>query len=352
MNLKKAFALAFGLALGAGMANAGISYTCDPSVAAATCNYLNTTVAGLYSSTFTNANASIYITYGTTDLASTQAAFNVVTYNAYVAALTANTNKSAVQTSALTALGANDVTPYGAGNVNITASLAAALGLTGTTDFGVPVGSSTPCTLGTTGCFNAEITVTDSLPLYYDNLGGTEAIDEYDFYATVEHETNEVLGTSSCIDTGGKALSDGCDPFGVGTPSAVDLFRYSAPGSLVLDSSLSTTPGAYFSYDGGTTNGVSGAAGPKVYNTLANGDDYADFVSSAPDCKSNQVVQDAEGCPGEDAGLNILNDGKGEITILNAVGFDLRTTPEPGFYGVLGAGLALLGWKYRRRNRA
>jgi hypothetical protein len=355
MKLKKAVAVVFGFALGAGMAHAGISYTCDSSVAAATCNYLNTTVAGLYNSTFTNANASIYITYGTTGLAETQSAFNVVTYNQYVTALAANTNKSGVQTSALTALGNNDVTPYGGGNVNITASLAQALGLTGLTDNGVPVGSSTPCTLGITGCYNAEITVTNDAgtPLYYDNLGGAEPSNAYDFYATVEHETDEVLGTSSCIDTGNSALSDGCNSFGPGTPSAADLFRYSAPGSLILDSSLSTTPGAYFSYDGGTTNGDSGPAGPKFYNTLANGDDYADFVSSSPSCGTNQVVQDAEGCPGVDKGLNILNDGKGEITILNAVGFDLRTnTPEPGFYGVLGAGLALLGWKYKRRNRA
>ncbi len=42
------------------MADAGtITYTCDPSVAASTCAYLNTTVAGHYSSTFTNANANV-----------------------------------------------------------------------------------------------------------------------------------------------------------------------------------------------------------------------------------------------------------------------------------------------------
>ena len=116
-------------------------------------------------------------------------------------------------------------------------------------------------------------------------------------------------------------LADGC---GGSTPSAVDLFRYSGAGDLILDSSLSTTPGAYFSYDGGTTNGANGVANtPKVYNTLANGDDYADFVSSSPDCGTDIAVQDAEGCPGEDAGLTILNDGRGEINILNAVGYDL-----------------------------
>ena len=247
MNLKTALRLVVGLACGVAMANAGITYTCDPSVAAATCNYLNTTVAAMYNSTFTDANASIYITYGTTGLAASQTAFNVVSYSAYVAALTANMS-DALQASAVAALNANDAAPYGGGNVNITAALADALGLTGTTDSGVPVGGGTLCTLGTAGCYNAEITVTNdpSTPLYYDNLGGPEAADAYDFYATVEHETDEVLGTASCIDTGAGTLSDGCDSFGAGTPSAVDLFRYSAPGSLILDSSLSTTQARIF----------------------------------------------------------------------------------------------------------
>jgi hypothetical protein len=357
--MKKILTLAAGLAIGAALASAGtISYTCDPSVSAATCNYLNTTVAGLYSSTFTNANADIYITYGTTGLAQTQTAFNVVSYSAYVTALAANSNMSALQISALSALNTYDSGPYGSGNVNITASLASALGLTGLTDNGVPVGSSTPCTLGASGCYNAEITVTNDLstPLYYDNLGGTEPADAYDFYATVEHETDEVLGTSSCIDTS-VSLSDGCDSFGDGTPSAADLFRYSDPGDLVLDSSLSTAAGAYFSYNGGVTNGVIGVGGnPKFYNTLANGDDYGDFVSSTPDCGTNQVVQDAEGCPGEDAGLSILNDGKGEINMLNAVGYDLQpttATPEPGTLVLFGAGFAVLvGLKRRHSLRA
>jgi hypothetical protein len=36
-------------------------------VATATCNYLNTTVAGYYNDTFTNANANIYVQYGVTE---------------------------------------------------------------------------------------------------------------------------------------------------------------------------------------------------------------------------------------------------------------------------------------------
>jgi hypothetical protein len=353
MNLKRTLGLLAGMAFGAAMASAGITYTCDSSVAAATCNYLNTTVAAMYSSTFTDANANIYITYGSVGLAQSQTAFNVVSYSAYVAALTANAS-DALQASAVAALNTYDAGSYGSGNVSITASLAEALGLTGLTDNGVSVGSASPCVLGTAGCYDAEVTVTNdsSTPLYYDNLGGTEPSDAYDFYATVEHETDEVLGTASCIDTGGGVLSDGCDSFGPGTPSAVDLFRYSAPGSLILDSSLSTTPGAYFSYNGGATNGAVGVGGSsKFYNTLVNGDDYADYVSSSPDCGTNQAVQDAEGCPGEDKGLNILNDGGSEINILNAVGFNrVAAVPEPSSIALFGTFLAIAGYKLRRRR--
>jgi hypothetical protein len=311
----------------------GIVFTCDPSVTAATCTYLNTTVAGWYNDTFTDANAAIYIQYGTTGLAeSTTGFYNFVTYDQYVAALTSNKSPSAIQTSALSALSTNDAKYYASDNVSINGPLGAALGFAGLN--GTTVGGVL-CTLPSAGCYDGIITVTNdpSTPLYYDNLGGAEPSDAYDFYGVVAHETDEVLGTSSCIGTqNSSGLVDNCDagasvPSGTGTPSAVDLYRYSSAGNLVLDSSLSTAPGAYFSYNGGSTNGANGKAGtPKVYNTLDNGDDYADFLSSLPDCGTNIAVQDAEGCPGEDAGLSILNDGGGEINILNTVGYDVPST--------------------------
>ena len=356
--LRLAAVILIGMVLGVALANAGtITYTCDPSVDAATCTYLNTTVAGHYSSSFTNANANIYITYGTTGLGESLQYQNFVPYSIYVTALTNNAHKSSIQVAALAALATYDATPYGSGQVNLTAALATALGFSGATGT-TPEGGA--CTIGTAGCYNAIVTITsDPSILYYDNLGGPEPADAYDFYGVVEHETDEVLGTSSCIDTEGAiepadvgagdggaknsgpravvrtvrrvsqmtpmgpltGVSDGC---GGSTPSAVDLFRYSAPGDLILDSSLSTTPGAYFSYNGGTTNGASGVGGsPKFYNTLADGDDYADFLSSSPDCGTNQAIQDADGCPGEDKGLTILNDGGAEINILNAVGYNV-----------------------------
>jgi hypothetical protein len=167
--------------------------------------------------------------------------------------------------------------------------------------------------------------------LYYRN--GVQPANAYDYFSVVEHETDEVLGTISCVSTGGATLSDGC---GGTRASATDLFRYTGAGTRVFES---TTPGAYFSYDGGTTNGLGAGT---FYNTLSNGQDYADFLTN---CKH---VQDATGCLGQS--FDITNDGGPELAILDAIGFNQTVVPEPGTITLLGAGLAALG-AYRLRRR-
>ena len=216
----------------------------------------------------------------------------------------------ALQTSVLSALNTYDAGPYGSGNVEITDALGTALGLTGLTG---TTATGASCSFPSAGCYNAVVTVTNDpgTPLYYDNLGGTEPSDVYDIYSAIAHETDEVLGTASCISTTSSSglLTDSCDSFGgTGTPSAVDLFRYNSLGSLALNGSyigLASAPAAHISRITAAPRMARLALGePKYYNTLANGDDYADFVPSTPDCGTNQDIQDAEGCPGEDAGLS------------------------------------------------
>jgi len=269
-DFRPAICLAFSLAFGTALAQAQITYTCDPSIASTTCTYLNGTVAGYYSSTFANANASIYITLGSTGLGQSTQTTPKITYANYVAALNANTNKSSVQTAALSALNTYDAGPYGSGKVGVTSALATPLGqLAANNGAGIKSDAATTCNLPSTGCYNAVITITNdpSTTLYYDDQGGTEPSNAFDFYAVVQHETDEVLGTSSCISTSGAqgaaddvvvdertglvtrvirtaggaspaatsaataSLTDDC---GAGVPSAVDLYRYSGSGTLVL----------------------------------------------------------------------------------------------------------------------
>ena len=277
-------------------------------------------------------NATIYVQYGSTDLGESQFSFNFVTYSSFLAALTGNSHSSGdpVAAAAVNALNSFDTGSYGSYMVAVNSALARALGFP--SGYGVTVSGAGCSSPGTGSCYDGIIIVSNDTPLYYRT--GSEAYDAYDFYAVVEHETDEVLGTASCIDTPKSGLANGC-VFGKVTNvlSPVDLFRYQSAGDLVL---ISSTPGAYFSYNGGQTNGA--GAYKKVYNTLSNGDDYADFLSSQPFCQTQQSIQDAEGCPGSDHGLDITNDGGAEINILNAIGYRLAPqTPAPSISNVLNA---------------
>ncbi len=304
-------------------AASSLNYYCNANVDAAnagTCAYLNSTIAPLYTSTFSNVNASIYVQYGATGLGSSQFRLSPISYSSYVAALTtvSQTSGNPVQTSAVSALNSVDSAAYGSLQVEMTSPLARALNVSG--PFGFTSGGGTCFSPGSSTCFDGIITVTNSATLFFRS--GQQPSGSYDFYSIVEHETDEVLGTKSCISTVG-SLSTSC----VGNPhivGAVDLFRYQSSGTLALvDPTISSTPGAYFSYDGGVTNGANG----KVYNTLANGNDYADFLSSTP-CLTQASVQDAVGCP-NDGGLDITNDGGAEINILNAIGYSVTAPAAP-----------------------
>jgi hypothetical protein len=293
-----------------------ITYVCAPNVdttAPGTCNYLNTTIAGIYAARFTNANASIYIQFGITGLGGSTSGFlNLISYSTYRAALASDSSGDLVDVAALASLPGSEPAIFGGGSIEVTSALGVALGLSGMT--GTTAGGSS-CSIPSAGCYNGIITVTTPANLsansggtqflYFRQNGGTQPSDAYDYYSVVEHETDEVLGTASCISTTSPmmVLTDGCT--GANNASAVDLFRYQSPSTRVVQS---TTPGAYFSYDGGNTNVA-------VYNTLANGNDYADWVTNC------QYIQDAVGCLGQN-GLDISNDGGVEIAVLDAVGYN------------------------------
>jgi hypothetical protein len=236
-------------------------------------------------------------------------------------------------------LPANEPALYAGSDVTVTAALAQALNLASVAQVPGVTSSGAECTLGTNGCYDAVVTLaTPTIVAGYGQSyfyrNGTQAANAYDLFSIVEHETDEVLGTSSCIDTNGPTLANGC---GTSAPSAVDLFRYSAPGTRSL---LSTNP-AYFSYNSGTTNVA-------FYTHSANHEDFADFDSAVYTCAH---VQDAQGCLGQS--LDITTDGGAEQAILNAVGYNLVSgVPETSTGVLLLAGLGAMAITARRRRVA
>ena len=309
----------------------GISFTCNSNIDTSTCSYLNSNIAGLYAGIFNTANAQIYIQYGSTGLGQSQQYYNSTTFNNYLSALTSHeASGDATDSSAVASLQGGEPSIFGGGSIYLTSALDAALGLSG--GLGIDLGLN-PCTLNPNtsnpACFNGIITISNAQSYYYRT--GNETSGEYDFYSIAEHETDEILGTPSCIGTVSSAPHDVCNSTGV---SPADLFRYSAAGTRSFVSQGNGTT-AYFSVNGGTTSIA-------AYNNSPNGADYGDWSTSCTH------VQDAYGCPG--VSLDISSDGGAELAVLDAVGYNIANTPEPGTLGLLALGITGIV-QIRRRNK-
>ena len=342
------------LALVAGSAvplSAGlITYTCDANVSAGICNTLNTTIAGVYSNAFLNANANVYIQFGPTGLASSLQYSTNVTYKEYVDALTAAEN-GFNDVAAVNSLGGDVNNPVVRGDgVALSSALATVLGLTTQAgSVGITVGGLS-CILGSNGCYNGRVTMSDAANTFYYR-SGSQSSGTYDFYTAVEHETDEILGSASCIVGSGNNpatittsvnCTNGPPATGVG---AADLFRYASSGTRSYLTTANNTT-AYFSINGGVTN-IAG------YNNRPNGADYGDWDSTSirvqnafgTPCNTSTPATTAATCQ---LGTDITNDGGSAIRVLDAVGYTV--VPEPGTVGLFGLGFAGIGlFAYRRR---
>lgn len=315
---------------------AGISFACAANVdatAAGTCNTLNTTIAGDYSSAFTDANALIFIQYGATGLGASVQYRNTVTYADYHAALVASSS-GANDATAIASLGASTtVNPVVSGDgISITSALGQRLSLTGYS--GISSVDESSCTVGTANCFNGIVTIADNQPYYYRS--GAQTASQFDYFAVVQHEVNEVLGTGSCLTTVAGAPGVGC----TGT-APTDLFRYSAPGVrsyLGAGGNQANGTLAYFSINSGTTSLAE-------YNNQPNDADYGDWGSAA--------VRVQNAFTGN--GVFVGDNGAPEIGVLDAIGYTRNSqlaTPEPASIALFGSGLALLAGFSRRRRKA
>lgn len=309
----------------------GIVYTCGPQLQAAApgvCNTLNSTTAGLYSSTFTNAGASIYVELGNTALGESFWRYSTATYTEYRNALASAATDSNDSTALADSVPASN--PFPGSAVGIQGPLQRALGLPPAAGLGVESNGSTPCNIGAEGCYDGVITISNREPLYYRI--GAIAPNQYDFFTVIEHETDEILGTSSCAVGCGRNLI-----------FPADLFRYHSDGTRSLAAGGNASCAA--SASGNACFSLDGVHMLQQYNNVNNGDDFGDWVTScvAP------LVQDAEICAGV-AGVD--PSPAAEILVLDAVAYAARgqistgpsvtvtsSTPD-GAYGV-GASISI-----------
>lgn len=180
------------------------------------------------------------------------------------------------------------------------------------------------------GTFDGEVMLSD-VPGKVVFTGPVGA-GQYDAFAVLQHEIDEVLGAGG----GGSALSQSFGAPGSGILEALDLDRYDGFHSPSYTYDPNAQP--YFSYDGGATN-------EGYFNQNGVGD-YGDFAKT--DCSGPQRVQDWASCPGVPRyGLTLAST---EVLELEAIGYNLSATPEPAAWAVMILGFGLTGAMMRRRR--
>lgn len=241
-----------------------------------------------YESLFSNPiDVSVTFVSTNTGLGLNETSYVTDTYTDFLAKLTAD-QSTAYNVTALAHLPAGPDNPVnGNPDIDVTQANAEALGI------------FSPNTAASTIYLNTSLMdVSRTIPIQPT---------QYDLFYIVEHELDEVLGTSSSLVNG----SNG-DPAPTGPIFAMDLFRYDQNGNRSYTTSSNAE--AFLSIDGTTDL----AQYNQISNTAYPGDfgDYDSYTQPAV-----PQVQDAYGTPGV-----TLNLGPPEEISLNVVGYGLLTS--------------------------
>ncbi len=233
---------------------------------------------------------------------------NDFSYVAYRAALVthATTTNDAIVLAGLSA-GVNDPVVNGA-NVSVTEALGVALGLRGS--------------LANYG------TVSFEKARYETNPMG--------FLGVIQHEVNEVLGTSSSLPNANPPGTAGTLPTTI-TPA--DLFRFGTDGTRNFTVNAANDPAnkAFFRLS-------SGSANQQEFNNLPNGGDYSDWHTGA-DRLFAPAPQDQSG---DETIFTSMSISPAELILLDAIGYSAFPVPEPGTSVLF---CTALGWLALRRSR-
>ncbi len=189
------------------------------------------------------------------------------------------------------------------------------------------------------GVVDSVITFNDTLLYDYDGSDGI-APGSIDFVAVALREIGYALGFVSGVDerdlnSPPNASAQGEDDL-LATP--LDLFRYSADSkALGVFDWTADARDKYFSIDGGLTG----------LTPFATGRTHGD-KDSASLWKRTVGTPYGIMSPGTYAG-QMGNVSQADLTALDVIGWNLTPVPEPGTWALLGAGLALIVARAKRR---